>query len=57
MESFKSKQFGQVALNQDNPPVKLKGSVRKMYPELASILDLEVKQEKLLKLQKENGKL
>lgn len=54
MKSFKSKQFGSTKpINKVAPP-KPKGQTRKMYPELSSILDLQIKQEKLVELQKKN---
>ena len=47
-------QFGSTKpINKVAPP-KPKGQTRKMYPELSSILDLQIKQEKLVELQKEN---
>jgi hypothetical protein len=54
MESFKSRQFGTTKpINKVSPP-KLNGQTRKMYPELSSVLDLQIKQEKLVELQKKN---
>ena len=54
MESFISRQFGTPKpINKVSPP-KLKGQTRKMYPELSSVLDLQIKQEKLVELQKKN---
>jgi hypothetical protein len=55
MESFKSKQF----MPKDNSPVKpsLNSHTRKLYPELTSFLNFQIKQEQLHKLQIENQKL
>jgi hypothetical protein len=54
MESFKSRQFATPQAKTAIQPMKLNGHTRKLYPELASILDLEVKQERLRKLQQSN---
>ena len=54
MESFKSRQFAPPQANPAKQPMKLNSHSRKLYPELASMLDLEVKQERLRKLQKSN---
>lgn len=54
MESFKSQQFNSSKLSTNVEPLKLKGQTRKMYPELASVLDLQIKQEKLAELQNKN---
>jgi hypothetical protein len=54
MESFKSKQFGSSKPSQKVSPPKLKSQTRKMYPELSSVLDLQIKQEKLVELQRKN---
>jgi hypothetical protein len=54
MESFKSKQFNSNKLSTNFEPIKLKGQTRKMYPELSSVLDLQIKQEKLVELQNKN---
>ena len=56
MESFKSRQFAASEPSKPNQPMKLNSHSRKLYPELASMLDLEVKQERLRKLQKEKRK-
>lgn len=56
MESFKSRQFAAYEPSQPSQPMKLNSHSRKLYPELASMLDLEVKQERLRKLQKEKRK-
>ncbi len=55
MESFKSKQFIANEPNEPNKPMKLNSHTRKLYPELSSMLDLEVKQERLRKLQQSNA--
>lgn len=57
MEAFKSIQFNAQAQNPKIQPMKLFPSTRKLYPELASILDLEAKQERFRKLQSENNPL
>ena len=56
MESFKSRQFATPQANTPKQPMKLNSHTRKLYPELSSMLDLEVKQERLRKIQKEKGK-
>ena len=56
MESFKSRQFAAPQANASKQPMKLNSHSRKLYPELASMLDLEVKQERLRKLQRDKGK-
>lgn len=56
MESFKSRQFAAPQTNISKQPMKLNSHSRKLYPELASMLDLEVKQERLRKIQKDKGK-
>jgi hypothetical protein len=56
MESFKSRQFATPQAKQALQPMKLNSHTRKLYPELASMLDLEAKQERLRKLQKDKGK-
>jgi len=56
MESFKSRQFAAPQTNTSKQPIKLNSHSRKLYPELASMLDLEVKQERLRKIQKDKGK-
>jgi hypothetical protein len=55
MESFKSRQFAAPQANASKQPMKLNSHARKLYPELASMLDLEVKQERLRKLQRDKG--
>ena len=55
MESFKSKQFVANETNGPAKPMKLNSHSRKLYPELSSMLDLEVKQERLRKLQQSNA--
>jgi len=54
MESFKSRQFAAPQANAAKQPMKLNSHSRKLYPELASMLDLEVKQERLRKLRQGN---
>jgi hypothetical protein len=54
MESFKSKQFGSSKPSQKVSRPKLESQTRKMYPELSSVLDLQIKQEKLVELQRKN---
>ena len=54
MESFKSRQFAAPQANASKHPMKLNSHSRKLYPELASMLDLEVKQERLRKLRQGN---
>ena len=54
MESFKSRQFATPQANTSKQPMKLNSHSRKLYPELASMLDLEVKQERLRKLRQGN---
>ena len=53
MEAFRSVQFSN-ANNQNTQPQFLSHS-RKLYPELASFLNIQIKQEKLLKLERENN--
>ena len=55
MESFKSTQFTGPLDKSGLKPMKLPSHTRKLYPELASILDMQVKQERLRKLQLENS--
>lgn len=52
MERFKSRQFSNDQGAQ--APGKLSSHSRKLYPELASFIDMQIKQEQLLKLQREN---
>lgn len=52
MESFKSRQFSNNTSAQSPP--KLSSHSRKMYPELASFINMQIKQEQLLKLEREN---
>lgn len=52
MENFKSRQFAEKSGTK--LPAKLSSHSRKMYPELASFIDMQIKQEQLLKLQREN---
>jgi hypothetical protein len=52
MESFKSRQFADKQPAQ--PPLALSSHSRKMYPELVSVLNMQIKQERLLKLEREN---
>jgi hypothetical protein len=54
MESFKSRQFAPPQANPAKQPMKLNSHSRKLYPELASLLDLEAKQERLRKLRQSN---
>ena len=54
MESFKSRQFAAPQTNASKQPMKLNSHSRKLYPELASMLDLEAKQERLRKLRQSN---
>jgi hypothetical protein len=54
MESFKSRQFAVPQANTSKQPMKLNSHSRKLYPELASMLDLEAKQERLRKLRQSN---
>jgi hypothetical protein len=56
MESFKSRQFAANEPNKPIQPMKLNSHSRKLYPELASMLDLELKQERVRKLQKDKGR-
>ncbi len=56
MESFKSRQFATPQAKPALQPMKLNSHTRKLYPELASMLDLEAKQERLKKLQEDKGK-
>lgn len=53
MKSFKSIQFNDVSAPTKDP-IMFSHS-RKLYPELASFLDMQIKQEKLLKLERENN--
>ena len=53
MESFKSRQFTAPLANASKQPMKLNNHSRKLYPELASMLDLEAKQERLRKMQQD----
>lgn len=53
MEAFKSAQLSN-ASNQNTKP-KLFSHSRKLYPELVSLLNMQIKQEKLLKLERENN--
>lgn len=55
MESFKSKQFSVPEATKQIQPMKLSSHTRKLYPELSSMIDLEVKQERLRKLQQSNS--
>jgi hypothetical protein len=52
MESFKSVQFNNSGEVRKQTP--LNSHTRKLYPELASFLSMQIKQEKLLKLEREN---
>ena len=52
MESFKSRQFANSPSAKS--PAKLSSHSRKMYPELASFITMQIKQEQLLKLEREN---
>jgi len=52
VENFKSRQFSNVQGTQ--APGKLSSHSRKMYPELASFINMQIKQEQLLKLEREN---
>ena len=52
VENFKSRQFAEKSGTKS--PAKLSSHSRKMYPELASFLDMQIKQEQLLKLEREN---
>jgi hypothetical protein len=52
VENFKSRQFAEKSSNKS--PAKLPSHSRKMYPELASFIDMQIKQEQLLKLEREN---
>lgn len=54
MTPFKSRQFGSTKPIKKVAPPKPKGQTRKMYPELSSVLDLQIKQEKFMELQKKN---
>lgn len=54
MKSFKSRQFATYEPSKPSQPMKLNSHSRKLYPELASVLDLEVKQERLRKLRQGN---
>jgi hypothetical protein len=53
MESFKSRQFAAPQANASKQTMKLNSHSRKLYPELASMLDLEAKQERLRKMQQD----
>jgi hypothetical protein len=52
MESFKSVQFNNSGEVKKQAP--LNSHTRKLYPELVSFLNMQIKQEKLLKLEREN---
>ncbi len=52
MESFRSNQFKSQNGGLQQNPLQLHS--RKMYPELNSFINLQIKQEKLLKLEREN---
>jgi len=54
MDSFKSRQFATPQVDTSKQPMKLNSHTRKLYPELASMLDLEAKQERLRKLRESN---
>jgi hypothetical protein len=53
MESFKSRQFATPLPETSKQPMKLNSHSRKLYPELSSMLDLQAKQERLRKLQRD----
>ena len=53
MESFKSVQFNKVGSENIEP--KLFSHSRKLYPELVSFLNMQIKQARLLKLERENN--
>jgi hypothetical protein len=53
VENFKSRQFSEKS--GANSPAKLSIHSRKMYPELVSLINMQIKQERLLKLQRENN--
>jgi hypothetical protein len=57
MESFKSRQFAPPKTSEPIKPMKLNSHTRKLYPELSSMLDLEAKQERLRKMQREKRNL
>jgi hypothetical protein len=52
MERLKSRQFSND--QGAKSPGKLSSYSRKMYPELASFINMQIKQEQLLKLEREN---
>jgi hypothetical protein len=54
MKHFLSQQFAGVPNRTTSSPKRLNKGVRKFYPELSEMIDLEIKQEKLQKLQEEN---
>jgi hypothetical protein len=54
MNHFMSRQFLQPTSRPTASPRKLFKAVRKFYPELSEMIGLQIKQEKLQKLQAEN---
>jgi hypothetical protein len=52
VENFRSRQFSDKS--DAKSPAKLSSHSRKMYPELISFINLQIKQERLLKLEREN---
>lgn len=53
MEGFKSVQFNKVSSENTQP--QLFSHSRKLYPGLVSFLNMQIKQERLLKLERENN--
>jgi len=54
MDHFQSRQFSQIDSQPTASPKKLNKGVAKYYPELSEMIGLQIKQEKLQKLQAEN---
>lgn len=54
MKHFMSRQFSQIDNQPTASPKRLNKGVRKYYPELSEMISLQIKQEKLQKLQAEN---
>jgi hypothetical protein len=57
LKHFLSQQFAGVNNRPTASPKRLNKGVRKFYPELSEMIDLEIKQEKLQQLQAENKNL
>jgi hypothetical protein len=54
LKHFLSQQFAGIRKQPTASPKRLNKRVRKFYPELSEMIELEIKQEKLQKLQAEN---